>query len=355
MRNESLKRKKTVLIATGGTGGHIFTGIALEEALNELARIVFVTSYYGLGKHILAKRGYKYYLIHARGVVGKSFFGKLLFGITLILGLFMSTFIILRERPVCVIGTGGFASFSPIFIAHMLGIYTLITEIDSIPGLATKVLSRFVNEVHLAFKQAKKHLRREHGVFVSGFPVRKEIKSITRQDDKRTIFVFGGSQGAHGINLLMLDAIKYLPKGYKIIWQTGVLDYEFVKSSVNYDGIEIYKFIDNMAQFYKRATLGVTRAGALTIAEISAVRLPCILIPFPHAAKKHQDYNAKLIESIGAGIVIKETELSGKLLGEKLIELLNDQEKLKSMQEKLSIIKVNGADSIKKRLEKCLA
>ncbi|MCK4307075.1 UDP-N-acetylglucosamine--N-acetylmuramyl-(pentapeptide) pyrophosphoryl-undecaprenol N-acetylglucosamine transferase, partial [candidate division WOR-3 bacterium] len=216
-----------IIIATGGTGGHIFTGLAIAEELDNLGgKVLIVASKSALPDAIIQKQ-YPLELTCQRPLLGKNLKQKLAFPVFLGLSLFQSIYIIMREAPDGVIGTGGFGSFSLVFVAAFLHIPTIITEIDSVPGLTTKILSRFAHEIWLAFPSAKSKLPTKK-TMLAGVPVRKKITKPTKTikdfglcENKPTIFVFGGSRGARHINEVLekiLD-LKILPD-FQFIWQT---------------------------------------------------------------------------------------------------------------------------------------
>ncbi|MBI4722006.1 MAG: undecaprenyldiphospho-muramoylpentapeptide beta-N-acetylglucosaminyltransferase [Candidatus Stahlbacteria bacterium] len=357
-----------IIISTGGTGGHIFPGLAIAEELEaQGVEVIIVGSKFGMESRILrdklqtaGKDRYTLKLTCQKALLGKSRNEKLKFPVFLCLSFFQSILLLLKERPDGVIGTGGFGSFSIVFMAALAGLPTIITEVDSIPGLTTKILSRFVHEVWIAFEDAKADLPALK-VKVSGFPVRKGIRKANKsirdfglESQKPTILVFGGSRGARRINEVVKEAISYMPE-YRFIWQTGETGDggqnsksqipnpkgenpkgENPKSQIpnpnrilNTDNRtpNVWRagFIEDMGSAYGNADIVVARAGALTIGELAAVGLPAILIPYPYAAGGHQLVNARILEKKGAAVVILEKDLTPSVLAERIKGLIEDK------------------------------
>ena len=335
-----------IIIATGGTGGHIFTGLAIAEELDNLGgKVLIVASKSALPQGIIQKQ-YPLELTCQRPLLGKNLKQKLAFPVFLGLSLFQSIYIIMRTAPDGVIGTGGFGSFSLVFVAAFLHIPTIITEIDSIPGLTTKILSRFAHEIWLAFPSAKNKLPTKK-TRLAGVPVRKKITRPTKiikdfglSDNKPTIFVFGGSRGAQHINEVLekvLD-LKILPD-FQFIWQTGNWNSKLKTQNSKLKEVYITKFIDDIENAYANADLVVSRAGALTIGEITAIGLPAILIPYPYAAEQHQLLNARALEKMGAASVILDKDLNSELLAKEIKRIIEDkklQTNMKTAMKKFS-------------------
>jgi UDP-N-acetylglucosamine--N-acetylmuramyl-(pentapeptide) pyrophosphoryl-undecaprenol N-acetylglucosamine transferase len=342
-----------IIIATGGTGGHIFTGLAIASELEIYgAEIVIVGSKFGMEQKII-KNKYPIRFTYQKPLIGRDIKDKLLFPIFLKLSLLQSLYLLIKEHPNAVIGTGGFGSFSVVFVASLLGIPTLITEIDSLPGLTTRILSYFVFEIWLAFENAKYKLPNKK-MKIAGFPVRKEITQVNKslqdfglKENKPTIFVFGGSRGATRINEVIKETISLVPE-YQFIWQTGES-----MEPISTPNLWRTKFIDDMGSVYGNVDLIISRAGALTIGELIEVGVPSILIPYPYSAGGHQVLNARILEKKGAVKVILEKDLTPKLLATEIKKIINNKELQKKM--KLTIKKfspTNAAKKIAKRIIK---
>jgi len=327
-----------IIIATGGTGGHIFTGLAIAEQLDNLGvKVLIIGSSSGMARDII-KNQYPLRLTSQRPLLGKSPKEKLEFPFFLGISLLQAIYILIRENPSGVIGTGGFGSFSLVFIAAFLHIPTIITEIDSIPGLTTKILSRFAHEVWIAFPNAKHKLAGKN-IMLSGFPVRKKITKVTKtikdfglKDNIPTIFIFGGSRGAHRINECFKKTIDLLPD-FQFIWQTG--ENVGATHELPIPNVYITKFIDDIENAYGNADLVISRAGALTIAELITVKVPAILIPFPYATGGHQLLNAKILEKMGAARIILDKDLSPSLLAREIRRMIEDKDLLANIRQKM--------------------
>lgn len=323
-------------------------GISIAKELVELNHsVVFVSSRYGgtprgRAKELLAQHGYRTYLTSERGIRKSPLGWNFLFPLSIFLSLMESLYIFIKERPKGVIGTGSYGSFSMVVVAAMIGVPTIITEIDSAPGLVTKALSYIVSEVELSYLASLGCQLSTVNCQVTGCPVRKEISQlavkIRSQDPKtenrrpKTVLIFGGSRGAYSLNM-----------AFKEIWDMGcgMWDIQFIIATGRDDfeelskcrskNIVIKEFIDDMGSAYSRATLCVTRAGALTIGEITALGLPSILIPYPYATEGHQLKNAKILQQKGAASIILDTNLNGETLFKEIERIINNDTLRKKM------------------------
>ncbi|MCS7228656.1 MAG: undecaprenyldiphospho-muramoylpentapeptide beta-N-acetylglucosaminyltransferase [Candidatus Kryptonium sp.] len=337
-----------VLFAGGGTGGHIFPGIAIADALRKIepnCDIVFIGTKGKIESRVVPKAGYKFKSIWISGFRRSFDLKNLLFPLKLVVSLVQSFLIIKKFKPDVVVGTGGYVSGPPVFIASLLGIPTLIQEQNSFPGITTRLLSRMVDEVHISFDITRKYLKRKDNVFLSGNPVRSSLKIYSKiealkffgfNENKKTIFVFGGSTGARSINEAMLGIIDELVgRNIQVIWQTGEFDFEKVKDKCKHKTeVRIFKFIDEINYAYSACDLAICRAGATTISEITYFGVPSILVPYPFATVNHQYENAKFLAENEACEILLDSELKSKLK-EKIFKLIYDDEKLRLMREKL--------------------
>ena len=338
-----------IMFAGGGTGGHVFPAIAIADAVVKIeprAEILFVGTRGKIEERVVPKAGYKFKSIWISGFIRAFDMRNLLFPLKLIISLIQSFILIKKFKPDVVVGTGGYVSGPVVFIASLLGIPTLIHEQNSYPGATTRFLARFVDEIHLSFEVAKKYLKSKAKVFVSGNPVRSSLKIYPREEavryfgldpEKRTLFVFGGSSGARSINEAMLEIFnEIIEKGIQIIWQTGALDYDRIKSACEgKSGIKIFKFIDEIDRAYSACDLVLCRAGATTIAEVTYFGVPAILVPYPFATANHQFENARVLFESGGSEILLDAELKVKLR-EKIFNLIEDKEKLEQMRQKVS-------------------
>ena len=343
-----------VLIAGGGTGGHLYPGIAVAEEFykqDSKSEVLFVGTEKGIETRILPKQGYKLETIPSGGFINKDLFAKMISGVKIVSGFIRSFSILMRFKPDVVIGVGGYASVPMMSAAVMLRFPTVILEQNLIPGLANKVLSRIVDRVIVAFEGSKKFFRRDVNVF--GNPVRQVIIQNEYQPGGTfTVFVFGGSQGANAINRAVAESLGHLKTeagDIRFIHQTGEKDISWVKEAYRKAGIdaEVSPYIYNIEEAYNKADIVISRAGATTIAEITACRRPAILIPFPFAAHDHQRSNAEYLASLGIVEVILEGDLNGEKLAGKLKYFFKNRDILKKMSGKsANIYNRNAAHDI---------
>jgi UDP-N-acetylglucosamine--N-acetylmuramyl-(pentapeptide) pyrophosphoryl-undecaprenol N-acetylglucosamine transferase len=327
-----------LLIAGGGTGGHLFPGIAVAEeflARNSANEVLFVGTERGIEARLLPRLGYRLQAISASGVKGQSPFAKLKSLGQLFYGYAQSRRILKEFCPDMVLGVGGYASAPVVLAARGLQIRRFIHEQNAIPGLTNKLLARFAEKVFISIEEARTFFPAEK-TLLTGNPLRKEILSdvpsgqaVPREGEKLRLLVFGGSAGAHRINTTMIEALPYL-EGLKerllITHQTGENDLPEVRKAYEQAGFnaDIYAFIDNMAAAYSSADLIVCRAGATTIAEVAACGKAAVFIPYPYAADDHQRRNAEALLKKAAGYMILEQELSGESLAAQVNELMSN-------------------------------
>ncbi|HEY2955798.1 MAG TPA: undecaprenyldiphospho-muramoylpentapeptide beta-N-acetylglucosaminyltransferase [Candidatus Eisenbacteria bacterium] len=336
-----------VLIAGGGTGGHVFPGIAVAEELKRRhpeASILFVGSRRGLEAQAVPSAGFPIRFVLSRGLPRRAWWrwpGALLANA---IGFFQSLWVVGTERPDAVLGTGGYVSGPVALATWMLGRPLILQEQNSIPGIANRWLARLADEVHLSFVEARSYFGRKDNLKVSGNPVRAHILSGDRSQafaefglapGKPTIFVFGGSRGAHRINEAALEAMRRLKDRVDVqfILQTGREDFEWAKGVVEAERLpaRVMAFLQRIHMAYAAADLVVCRSGAMTLAEIAVCGTPSILVPYPHAAHDHQVVNAANLVDRGAAAVIPDRELTGERLAKEIAHLLSDRQALSRM------------------------
>jgi UDP-N-acetylglucosamine--N-acetylmuramyl-(pentapeptide) pyrophosphoryl-undecaprenol N-acetylglucosamine transferase len=335
-----------VVIASGGTGGHIYPGIALAQALKELAvEILFVGKSGGLESRIVKEEGFPFYGIPAEGVVGQKFsqivtaFLKLLYASSRVFLLF------LRYRPRVAVGTGGYVCGPVVGVAILLGIPTLIQEQNLVPGVTNRILGKLVKKIAISFPESADYFPRRK-VLVTGNPIRKGIITASKskalevmglQEGRFTILAMGGSQGAYQVNQAMVEALTFMRnENYQIIFLTGERDYrrvteEVVRINPPNMKIIIRPYLADIASALAVSDLVIARSGATSIAEITARAIPAILVPFPFATHRHQSYNARWLERKGAAIVIPDALLSGGLLASVVRDLFSNSWRLEQM------------------------
>ncbi len=330
-----------LLVAGGGTGGHLFPGIAVAEEFlgrdpgNE---VLFVGTERGIEARLLPRLGYRLECIAAAGVRGKGGLSQLK-GMAMLLHAYSQSRKILKGfRPDVVLGVGGYASGPTVLAARGMGIRRFVHEQNAIPGLTNKVLARVADGVFISLEESRRFFPEER-TLLTGNPLRRQILAAigaeeagAQHDNAFRLLVFGGSSGAHSVNLAVAAALPFLGAlpGLAITHQTGENDLEEVRRAYREAGVaaEVVPFIHDMAAAYRGADLIVCRAGATTIAEVTACGKPCIFIPYPHAVDDHQRRNAEALLKCDAGLMLLERELTGERLAAEVRALFADRERL---------------------------
>jgi UDP-N-acetylglucosamine--N-acetylmuramyl-(pentapeptide) pyrophosphoryl-undecaprenol N-acetylglucosamine transferase len=334
-----------LVVAGGGTGGHLFPALAIAD---EFARrhpdadITFVGTQRGIESRIVPNRGYRLELIDVVPFYRRQIIKNLAFPWKLLRSLNQCLTLLKRHNPQLVIGTGGYVSGPVLFAAYLRRIPRAIQEQNAFPGWTTRMVAPRVQQVHLAFNEAFKHLRTRAKVSVHGNPVQSASDDPSRQEvirgwglnpDLPTVLVTGGSQGARSVNQALKPIVPKLLSMANLIWQTGrhpeVADITPPESVPG--KIRIQEFFDPMNQAYAAVDLAVSRSGALTIAELTLRGIPAILIPYPHAAAGHQQWNAQALVDAGGARMILDTDLRGDILLTTITEILSDPDKLTTM------------------------
>lgn len=332
-----------IVFAVGGTGGHLFPAIAIAQefmARNFANRIVFLGTGKPIEVSILSEYGFVSKKISAEGIKGRGLFRQAGAVMVLVRGFFQSIGILKSENPDLVVGMGSYSSAPVVLAAWLNRIPVVLCEQNVLPGIANRYLSRIADRICVSFKDTMGNLPKSKIRF-TGNPVRIEIlQAAPKKKDMEepfTVLVLGGSQGAHGINMAVIEALKNLREIGKFffIHQTGDSDENMVKTAYEKKRIpgDIRAFFKNMDRIYAQADLVVCRAGATTVAEISALGKPAIFIPFPHAADDHQVLNARNLCAAGASEMIHEKDLTGDLLAEKILNLAKNRRELEKMAE----------------------
>jgi UDP-N-acetylglucosamine--N-acetylmuramyl-(pentapeptide) pyrophosphoryl-undecaprenol N-acetylglucosamine transferase len=330
-----------VLIAAGGTGGHIYPGIAVAKEImrrNEASEVLFVGTSRGLEKRIVPENGFQLSLITSAGLKNVGVIGKLK-GLGILPISFVEAARLLREfRPDVVVGAGGYVSGPVLLIASLLRFPTLVMDSNALPGFTNRKLARFIDKAALTFDEALPFFG-DKGV-VTGNPVRKEFFDVQRKKrgDKTSVLVFGGSQGARAINNAMMSALPLLESRadkLRIVHQTGEADFEntremYARSRI--DDHDVRPFISDMFVEFGNADIVVCRAGAATCAELAAAGKASIMIPLPTAADDHQRKNAEAFERAGASRMLLQADLNGESLSETIIELIESSEAVGNME-----------------------
>jgi UDP-N-acetylglucosamine--N-acetylmuramyl-(pentapeptide) pyrophosphoryl-undecaprenol N-acetylglucosamine transferase len=331
-----------MLVAGGGTGGHVFPGVALAEEVvtrHPANDVVFVGTARGLEATVVPQAGFPIELIDVKGLKGKGLLGTLRNLLLLPLAFLQSYAILRKWRPDVVVGVGGYASGPVVLVAWLMRIPTAVQEQNAIAGFTNRVLGRFVEAAFTAFPEAVRQFPRRK-VFQLGNPIRKTLMDNYMMPgahhEQPHLLVFGGSQGAHALNMRVLESLPHLAdlKGkLRITHQTGAKDREYVERGYQAVGFEadVREFISDMSAAYAGADLVVCRAGATTLAELTVCKKPSILVPFPFAADNHQVQNALSLVSAGAAVMIEERDLTGEVLAQEIRAILSSPERLDKM------------------------
>ncbi|MDD5723104.1 MAG: undecaprenyldiphospho-muramoylpentapeptide beta-N-acetylglucosaminyltransferase [Syntrophales bacterium] len=339
------KRGVRIIIAGGGTGGHLFPAVAIAEEFlkrSQMSEVLFIGTERGLEARLLPGLGFALRTITVEGVKGRGTLG-MVGGLLKIPRAITQSVSILREfRPDIALGVGGYASGPAVIAAHFMGIKTVIAEQNALPGFTNRMLGRFVDRVFLTFPD-RGGLFAAAKTIVTGNPVRREftkgMKKSRKREDSFSILVFGGSQGARAINLAVVEAMNYLKDmrdRLVVIHQTGQGEFDEVSAAYRDRGVhaEVHPFIADMASAYRSADLLICRAGATSIAEITATGKAAILIPYPFAVGGHQELNARVLADAGAAEMILEDRLDGETLAGVIRRLAASPEMVCRMEEK---------------------
>lgn len=327
-----------VVIAGGGTGGHVIPALAIARELRERfrAEVLFVGTARGLENRLVPAAGFELRLIEVGALNRVSLATRLRTLTALPRAILDSSKILGQYRPDVVLGAGGYASGPAMLAAALRSLPTLVFEPNVVPGFANRVVAPMVSLAAVQFEQTARSFRR---AVVTGVPVRREfflMPPYSQPDHKPTVLVFGGSQGASALNRVMLESLSNLQQqipGLHIIHQTGERDYNEAQGAYLRSGIsaEVYPFIDDMPGVFARADVLVCRSGASTVAEVTAAGRPAVFVPFPKAADDHQLRNAEALAGTGAAELIVEAELSSERLVRTLKSLLSDRPRLTCM------------------------
>jgi UDP-N-acetylglucosamine--N-acetylmuramyl-(pentapeptide) pyrophosphoryl-undecaprenol N-acetylglucosamine transferase len=334
---------KTLMIAGGGTGGHIYPAIAIARefvARGASRKVVFVGTQKGLEKTIVPKAGFPLEFIDVGALKGKGGLDLLRNIARLPLGFIDAWKHVGRHRPNVVLGVGGYSSGPVLVAAKLRGVPTIIHEANAFPGLANRVLARWTTTVAVAFAEALPRMKRKDGV-VTGNPIRKEFFDLGAQAKpagaRKRLLVFGGSQGSRVLNDAMAGALLFLARvkdTLEIVHQTGPNELPKVQAAYQqsaFANARVVPYLDPIANEIAAADLVVSRAGAMTIGELAALGRAAILVPFAAATNNHQELNARVVEAAGGAGVIPEAELTPERLAAVIAEVLADPDRVERM------------------------
>jgi UDP-N-acetylglucosamine--N-acetylmuramyl-(pentapeptide) pyrophosphoryl-undecaprenol N-acetylglucosamine transferase len=360
-----------LLIAAGGTGGHVYPGVAIAEEWRRRhpdSEVTFVGTGRGLESKVIPQAGFPLRTIAARGFPRKSPLGMLRAAWALVPSLLQAGRLIRELKPDLVVGTGGYVSGPVVFLARMAGIPAVIQEQNSVPGSTNRWLNLIANQVHISFVESRNYFRRRNNLKVSGNPIRR---SLIRQDrdaaysalnldpSRRTLFIFGGSRGARSINEAVAGALPLLRgiPDLQVLWQTGHEDRAAMMERVK--GVpfpvRVVAYLDSIEKAYAVADLTICRAGAMTIAEITACGVPTILVPYPHATHDHQTHNARGLVERGAAEMIADRDLTAEELRRRIEALFREEPRRRALGRKArAFAKTDAAHRIVRSIEDLL-
>ncbi len=333
-----------ILFAAGGTGGHLFPALAIADEIrkkNPNTIFLFAGAKDKIEARVVPRHGFDFTAIWISGFHRGLKIQNLLFPLKIVVSLMQSFFLIRRFRPAIVIGTGGYVCGPVLYAASLRGISTVVLESNSYPGITTRLLSGRATRVFTAFEATNRWLKRSDNVELVGTPTRESLDNVSKESAirffgidgrKKTVLVFGGSLGATSVNRALIELVEGLARlGIQFIWQTGENDYSEIKKRIGGMSIGwVGAFIDRMDYAYSAADIIVSRSGAATIAELTRIGKPAILVPYPFSAADHQTMNAKTIAQAGAAVIVNDGEVN-TALGPAIQELLRDSARMESM------------------------
>jgi len=330
-----------IIIAAGGTGGHIIPAISIaNELMKEGAQILFVGNKNSMEKRLAEENSITFEEINVQKFYRKLTLAHIKFPFKLIQSIATSKKIIKNFKPDLFLGTGGFVSGPVGFAAHLLKVPIFLQEQNSYPGATTKLLSKYAKKIFIGNHNALQHLKNKNVIY-SGNPINQnavqEQQMINFKDhglskDTIKIFLFGGSQGSYVLNKAFFPIINnLLERGYEIIWQVGKYSYnEFNEKIKDKKGIYAFDFTNEIGKIYNSVDLAIARAGALSLAELETKQIPSILIPLPTAAENHQYYNALELEEKKVAKVIEQKSLNSQKLKETVLEMVENIDEIKN-------------------------
>lgn len=324
---------RRIVLAGGGTGGHIFPLVVMAREMRDLDwEVLFIGSRYGLESKLVPARGFPLKRLPVKGMMGIGGWRSLPRLAMLPLAILMACGFLLSYRPSVVFSSGGYASFPTLLSSRFLRIPYLLLEQNAYPGKVTRMFSSRSHTTFLGFSAAGRHL--EGTLVKSGNPVRETIFSVKPLSDTGppyTLLVLGGSQGSHFLNRMMiqkLPSMGHLP--LQILHQSGPREYDDVVSAYRDSGIQhsVVPFIDDMREAFEKAHLVISRSGAMSVSEVAASGRPAIFIPFSKATHDHQTENARALRDTGGSWLLSENEARGDALTDLVSDLIHDPDKL---------------------------
>ncbi len=371
--SDTCKKKYTYFITGGGTGGHIYPAIAIAEALRKdetTKDIYYIGNPNNLEYGIVKKAHFKFLPIKVSGMPRKIGWDFIKWGIELELANWKALYYLWRFKPDAILGTGGYVSAPALMASNLSKTPYMIHDCDAQPGMVSKFVAPMAKQVSLAFEDSASYIR-SNNISINGNPIREQFKTLTKEqarqnmnlENKTTITIMGGSQGAKSIDDATIQCLKQIFEKYdvQVIFQTGAKHYENTIKALEevYPEFEhnknlvIKPYFDDMVTALKATDIAISRAGSLSLSEICACGIAPILIPYPYAAADHQRKNAKSLLNKNACLYLEDKETTGETLLEKLDELLSDPEKLASIQANTkALAKLDATQTIVEQLKK---
>ena len=366
-----------VVIAAAGTGGHINPGIAIANKIKEKqpnSEFVFIGTNRGLENDLVPRAGYDLRVIDAHGLERKLTVQNMKNLYATFKSIKEAKGILQNFAPDVVVGTGGYICVPVVLAAKKLGIPVVLHESNAFPGIAVKLFKKKADAILVGFEDAKERLKDAKNVIVTGNPIKIKKLNLTEQEktkikgelgvsgNKPVVLVFGGSQGARSINRSFIEIIvNKKNKDYQIIWAAGPEQYEKIKEKLdevnvdieNIKDVKIVPYIYNMEEVMNACDLVVCRSGAMTITEISVTGKPAIFIPFPFATENHQEYNARVLEGVGAAKIILDKDLNSEILSSTITKIIKNPDQLAQMAKNAERIAIpNVEDRIYEEIRK---
>ncbi len=366
-----MKDKNTFFVTGGGTGGHIYPAIAVADYLKSDGNAVY---YVGNPRNLeyTIVKNYPFLSVNVHALPRKISFDLVFWGVQLIFAIVKSIGYIIKYKPDAVFGTGGYVSAPALFAAKLLNVPFVMHDCDAKPGLVTRKLAPYAAGVSVAFGKAKDYLKNKN-IKVNGNPIRSEFKTLDKKtaranmglEDKLTVCIMGGSQGAKSINNATVEIIKTLVEDndIQVIFQTGKKNFDSVidKLAVIYPeysenkNLIVKPYFEDMINVLKSSDIAVSRAGSLSISELCASSVATIYVPYPHAASDHQRKNARYMEENGAGIYLEDEDVSAETLLDEIMALKNNREKMDAIQIKAHVLaKYDGTSDIVAQIKECI-
>lgn len=348
-----------IVVSGGGTGGHIYPALALIREIqkyNNQAEFLYIGTEQGLESKLVPRENVPFKSIHITGFKRKLSLDNVKTIFRFLKGVSDSKKLLKEFKADVVIGTGGYVCGPVVYAASRLGIPTIIHEQNSVPGLTNKFLSRFVDKIGICFEEARSFFPEEKVVF-TGNPRASEVLSqdgikgrlsVGLKLDKPAVLIFGGSRGARPINEAVMKSLSELrSKPYQILYITGDVHFDKVQQEVelvgNPDNVVIKPFVHNMPEVLDGIDLTVSRAGATTLAELTSLGIPSILIPSPYVTNNHQEKNARSLSERGAAKLLLEKDLTSKKLVEEIDQIIMDEEQLRKMKKSAEELGIRDA------------